>query len=187
MSVMKSVFAIVRSIFAEPERIDLEVPFGEKDEAKRLGARWDPGKKVWFVTSRHNLVMFERWIGGSNALQRVYLTVPFQEKDEARKLGARWDPDRRVWYIQKGVDEEKFSRWLPQLEKVDFGDYLEIMGSKARYYVHRDNGSMGMGIHTDDLDGARSFAKDALDDGDEVELRDNETGQSWFGSECLGR
>lgn len=27
----------------------LEVPFKEKDEAKRLGARWDPNMKKWYV------------------------------------------------------------------------------------------------------------------------------------------
>ena len=30
-------------------RIDLQVPFCEKDEARRLGARWDPAQKVWYV------------------------------------------------------------------------------------------------------------------------------------------
>ena len=30
-------------------RIDLAVPFAEKDEAKRLGARWDGERKLWHV------------------------------------------------------------------------------------------------------------------------------------------
>ena len=30
-------------------RIDLRVPFNEKEEAKRQGARWDTGQKVWYV------------------------------------------------------------------------------------------------------------------------------------------
>jgi Domain of unknown function (DUF5710) len=30
-------------------RIDLRVPFPEKEEAKRLGARWDAGRRVWYV------------------------------------------------------------------------------------------------------------------------------------------
>lgn len=30
-------------------RVDLKVPFAEKDEAKSLGARWDPQAKVWYV------------------------------------------------------------------------------------------------------------------------------------------
>lgn len=29
-------------------RIDLKVPFAEKDEAKQLGARWDGERKVWY-------------------------------------------------------------------------------------------------------------------------------------------
>nr|WP_232102429.1 DUF5710 domain-containing protein [Stutzerimonas stutzeri] len=27
----------------------MKVPFAEKDEAKALGARWDPQAKVWYV------------------------------------------------------------------------------------------------------------------------------------------
>ncbi|WP_240533860.1 DUF5710 domain-containing protein [Aeromonas veronii] len=30
-------------------RIDLQVPFDEKDEAKRCGARWDTASKVWYI------------------------------------------------------------------------------------------------------------------------------------------
>lgn len=29
-------------------RINLQVPYAEKDAAKRLGARWDMARKVWF-------------------------------------------------------------------------------------------------------------------------------------------
>lgn len=30
-------------------RRDLHVPFDEKDEAKLLGARWDPQDRRWYV------------------------------------------------------------------------------------------------------------------------------------------
>ena len=30
-------------------KIYLNVPYGEKDEAKGWGARWDAGKKKWFI------------------------------------------------------------------------------------------------------------------------------------------
>lgn len=33
-------------------RTDLRVPFAEKDEAKRLGARWDAARKVWYCRTR---------------------------------------------------------------------------------------------------------------------------------------
>lgn len=30
-------------------RVWLDVPFGEKDEAKALGARWDAGARRWYA------------------------------------------------------------------------------------------------------------------------------------------
>ena len=42
-------------------RVDLEVPFAEKDEAKRLGARWDLARKVWYVVNVEDLTPFSRW------------------------------------------------------------------------------------------------------------------------------
>ncbi|HBD4305845.1 TPA: DNA primase, partial [Escherichia coli] len=30
-------------------RIDINVPYNEKDEAKRLGARWDATRKTWYI------------------------------------------------------------------------------------------------------------------------------------------
>lgn len=43
-------------------RIDLIVPFAEKDEAKRLGARWDNEHRLWYVPEGVNLSAFERWL-----------------------------------------------------------------------------------------------------------------------------
>ncbi len=43
-------------------RVNLNVPFSEKDEAKQLGARWDPSSKVWFVPEGVNPHLFQRWL-----------------------------------------------------------------------------------------------------------------------------
>ncbi len=43
-------------------RTNLRVPFADKDEAKRLGARWDPAKKLWYVHNIANLAAFARWL-----------------------------------------------------------------------------------------------------------------------------
>jgi hypothetical protein len=43
-------------------RVDLRVPFAEKDEAKRLGAKWDATRKVWYVLNVPNLASFQRWL-----------------------------------------------------------------------------------------------------------------------------
>lgn len=42
-------------------RVDLKVPFAEKDAAKAAGARWDVNLKVWYVDAA-DLTRFARWI-----------------------------------------------------------------------------------------------------------------------------
>lgn len=42
-------------------RTNLKVPFAEKDEAKKLGARWDAARKIWFVEDKADLAPFARW------------------------------------------------------------------------------------------------------------------------------
>ncbi|QFU90931.1 DUF5710 domain-containing protein [Amycolatopsis sp. YIM 10] len=42
------------------ERVWLDVPFREKDEAKAAGARWDPGVKRWYAP-RPGMTALERW------------------------------------------------------------------------------------------------------------------------------
>jgi len=42
-------------------RNNLKVPFAEKDEAKKLGARWDAARKLWYVQGVADLAPFARW------------------------------------------------------------------------------------------------------------------------------
>jgi hypothetical protein len=41
--------------------IFLKVPFAEKDEAKRLGARWDSAMKKWYVPHNLDINLFSQW------------------------------------------------------------------------------------------------------------------------------
>ncbi len=41
--------------------MDLNVPFSEKDEAKRLGARWNPQRRIWYVPPGVDPRPFARW------------------------------------------------------------------------------------------------------------------------------
>jgi|LakMenEpi03Aug12_release.lakeMendotaPanAssembly.Ray.scaffolds.fasta_scaffold4319102_1 hypothetical protein len=43
-------------------RINLEVPYEEKDKARRLGASWDPARKTWYIQNKENLKPFMKWI-----------------------------------------------------------------------------------------------------------------------------
>ncbi len=45
--------------------IALKVPFKEKDEAKSLGARWNPDGKHWYVPEGVDAAPFEKWMDGA--------------------------------------------------------------------------------------------------------------------------
>lgn len=89
--------------------IQLEVPFSEKEEAKRLGAFWNTISKKWEVpVARKD--EFQIWLLPQ---ERIWLQCPFDEKDEAKSKGAKWDNEQKFWYIFKGVmNPEAFSKWL---------------------------------------------------------------------------
>ena len=40
----------------------LNVPYAEKDEARALGARWNPGRKRWYVPTGVALEPFQKWL-----------------------------------------------------------------------------------------------------------------------------
>lgn len=39
----------------------LDVPFAEKDHAKRLGARWDKDMRKWYIPHGTDINLFDRW------------------------------------------------------------------------------------------------------------------------------
>ena len=43
-------------------RVNLRVPFAEKNWAKSRGARWDPAAKVWYLIDPPSLEPFARWL-----------------------------------------------------------------------------------------------------------------------------
>lgn len=45
-----------------PHRMNLKVPFAEKDQAKALGAKWDGHFKAWYIEADMDMLKFRRWI-----------------------------------------------------------------------------------------------------------------------------
>jgi hypothetical protein len=43
-------------------RVDLRVPITEKEEAKRLGARWDAHRKLWYVPDGVRAEALQKWV-----------------------------------------------------------------------------------------------------------------------------
>ena len=48
----------------EPTRVYLKVPYGQKEQAKALGARWDPGRRLWYIPGRVRHPQREELLGG---------------------------------------------------------------------------------------------------------------------------
>lgn len=42
--------------------VTLAVPFAQKDEAKALGCRWDPVRRVWEAPQGEDMSAFARWM-----------------------------------------------------------------------------------------------------------------------------
>jgi len=40
----------------------LNVPYNEKDEAKKLGARWSPFYKSWYIEEIPDIIPFIKWM-----------------------------------------------------------------------------------------------------------------------------
>jgi len=45
----------------------LNVPYAEKDQARELGARWNPARKRWYVPDGVPLEPFARWLDKEGA------------------------------------------------------------------------------------------------------------------------
>ncbi len=83
----------------------IRVPFECKDDAKKIGARWDATNKCWFIPFGVDPMLLRQWW--------AYIDCPYEEKDDARKLGARWDKNLKSWYVPTGVDFNDFENWWP--------------------------------------------------------------------------
>ncbi len=57
-------------------RTNLKVPFAEKDQAKQLGARWDPARKLWYVENKADMAPFARWLPSGSTAPASGVTTP---------------------------------------------------------------------------------------------------------------
>lgn len=92
----------------------LNVPYAEKDEARALGARWNPGRKRWYVPAGTALEPFEKWMKegaapagrvdsaaaklavGANYVELAHACNPFEPCAECAQAlaGSKWSEAR---------------------------------------------------------------------------------------------
>ena len=45
-----------------PHRMNLNVPFADKDRAKAVGAKWDKSIKAWYIEADQDMRKFSLWL-----------------------------------------------------------------------------------------------------------------------------
>ena len=58
-------------------RIGLKVPYAKKDEAKKLGARWDNKNRVWYVPDGLDVTLFSMWLMPPNQIKTNFRSRDF--------------------------------------------------------------------------------------------------------------
>ena len=115
-------------------RFDLDCPFSQKDDAKALGARWDPTNKTWYVPADKDLRPFRRWVPGAHlrvvrrrlpdtarrVLHWTYRDTLASEITEAMAMGDDYSLDDvlfdRCWIcdgiVRQSVTGEEWEGWM---------------------------------------------------------------------------
>jgi len=117
-------------------RLYLEVPIQEKDEAKALGARWDPIKKLWWVHTEKYVGEITRWKPAYKP--RTYPTVEdvlhyaqrvYQERylgtDQKAVLALIQLNKRAQTYHRKVLQAAKMRTWTGKEFDVEEREMLE--------------------------------------------------------------
>jgi Domain of unknown function (DUF5710) len=88
------------------ERMWLDVPFAEKDEAKALGARWDPQARRWYAT-RATMAALQRWA----PLPEIPMMLPGEDRTFGRGLFVDLVPSS-CWFtnVRSCVDQRDWER-----------------------------------------------------------------------------
>jgi exodeoxyribonuclease VII large subunit len=117
--------------------IELNVPFMEKDDAKRLGARWNSASKRWYIPAGIDNALFARWLPqgvGDNNIEVAVL--------EPAKPGARTEYSLSVFLFKiSSVIQNNFSgaTWIS-------AEISELRNNKGHLFLtlveHDDQGNM---------------------------------------------
>lgn len=114
----------------------LEVPYQEKDEAKRLGARWNPEIKKWYVERKEDYYKFAKWIlpyGDIVVCDSLYIIEGkrkcFKCKSDTRVIAFAIESFACLDFLRyyKEGDEE-YQQYMEYLSQAINSDEIQILG-----------------------------------------------------------
>ncbi len=142
-------------------RVDLRVPYPEKNDAKKMGARWDPDRQTWYVPPGLEIQSFGRWLAKVAHESDQVAEAP----GDGVSLSSFLDRVRDV--IQRGLADAAWVRveirelrekggnfYLSVEERNPAGDVLaksdaRIWRSQAGQIVRKFKEATGEGLRTD--------------------------------------
>ncbi len=136
----------------------LKVPYGEKEEAKALGAKWNVELKKWYISSRRDYPKFQKWYVNPNAdliiSNHLFIIVGEQEcfkcKQKTKVVSLAADmytivDDQQFEFNEGDINFIQDIDGIPQtLEKYLKDNYQYYLGysktTQSKYYGnHCDN------------------------------------------------
>jgi exodeoxyribonuclease VII large subunit len=116
-------------------RIDLRVPYAEKDQAKVHGARWDQANQTWYAPPGTDLEKLERWLPQS-VLPRSSDPAPFSLRSPVTGIALAELLDRVKSIINEGFPDPQWVR----------AEISELRGKNGHLYLtlaeRNDNGDI---------------------------------------------
>lgn len=92
----------------------LNVPYNEKEEAKRLGAHWSPARRKWYLPNWMDPKPFHKWLD-AETLKEI---KEWQANSVAQHLGER---------------NEKFYRKMEETIKKELSDIAETLNDANQW------------------------------------------------------
>jgi hypothetical protein len=89
-------------------RVVLNCPYEQRNQAKALGARWDPAIKKWYVDDPKDLAPFAQWLPDD-----VAAFVQQQGADAATRTPSRKAPARRQSTAPAAPAPAPLAPWPP--------------------------------------------------------------------------
>lgn len=102
-------------------RINLNVPYSEKDHAKRCGAKWDAAGRTWYVENVENLGPLMRWIP-SHLKQQSVAVQELKLVHAPTISGAKMRKMKKAEQRKQKIKEAKNTHFIagPVTQRTDF-------------------------------------------------------------------
>lgn len=123
-------------------RVDLDVPFSDKDQVKRLGARWDSTWKVWYVPAGVDALQLKNWIatveeGRVRSKHFYFLTTMvacWKCKQSTRVHGICLPPNHEKYEVVEQKGDTIFGTWVSQ-ENACILSFVEAIADSVKTKV----------------------------------------------------